>query len=174
VNTPASRNLLDDIGLHFTTAGHLAGPAVEATPILLGLLSAAVAIGIAVTGWKLARHWRRRDNQRADLTEVAQLLRRIQVQIQLLADQDTVATATDCQELRALKYELAGADTSFAPDAAGAITEVIKRLDALLDEAPASTGTGTVVQARAQGRAVQAVLAAITAAQAVISRLRRQ
>ncbi|WP_331736810.1 hypothetical protein OG426_55420 (plasmid) [Streptomyces canus] len=51
----------------------------------------------------------------------------IHVQVQLLADQDTVATATDCQELR---VELVGADTSFAPDAAGAITEVVNRLDA--------------------------------------------
>ncbi|GGJ69993.1 hypothetical protein [Streptomyces brasiliensis] len=138
------------------------------------MLSAAVAIGIAVTGWKLARRWRRIDNHRADLTELAQLLRSIQVQIQLLADADTVATIADCQALRILKYELTGADVSFAPAAAGAVTDVIRRLDDLLGEASTTTGAATLTRARAQGRAVQAALAAITAAQAVISRLRRQ
>jgi hypothetical protein len=88
-----------------TTGGHhcLADPAGETTPILLGLLSAAVAIGIAVTGWKLARRWRRIDNHRDDLIELAQLVRRIQVRIQMLADADTMATVADCQTLRALK-----------------------------------------------------------------------
>jgi hypothetical protein len=63
---------------------------------------------------------------------------------------------------------------SFAPEAAAAVTEVIRSLDELLGEATTHTGAATLTRARAQGRAVQAALAAITAAQAVISRLRRR
>ncbi|MFG2276840.1 hypothetical protein ACGFNY_44670 [Streptomyces chartreusis] len=176
MNTPDSRNLLDSIGSRLIAGGdqHLAGPAVEMTPILLGLLSAAVAIGIAVTGWKLARRWRRMDNHRDDLTELAQLLRRIQVQIQLLADTDTVITIADSQVLRTMKYELSGMDASFVPEVAGAVTEAIRRLNELLDEAAPHTGAATLTRARAQGRATQAALVAVTAAQSVISRLRRR
>ncbi|MFJ2007968.1 hypothetical protein [Streptomyces chartreusis] len=176
MNTPDSRNLLDSIGSRLTAGGdqYLAGPAVEMTPILLGLLSAAVAIGIAVTGWKLARRWRRMDNHRDDLTELAQLLRRIQVQILLLADADTMMTTADSHILRTLKYELAGVDVSFAQDAAGVVTEVIRRLDDLLGQASPRPGATNLTRARAQGRAVQGALVAITTAQAVISRLRRR
>ncbi|WP_331748709.1 hypothetical protein [Streptomyces chartreusis] len=176
MNTPHSRHPLDSIGAHLSTGGHhyLVGPAVEMTPILLGLLSATVAIGIAITGWKLARRWRRIDNHRDDLTELAQLLRRIQVQIQLLADADTMPTVADSQILRTLKYELDGVDVSFAPEAADVVADVILRLDELLGEVSPHTGAVTLTRARAQGRAVQAALVAITAAQAVISRLRRR
>ncbi|MFI7406005.1 hypothetical protein ACIBW9_37000 [Streptomyces sp. NPDC049541] len=175
MNLADSRYPLVGIGSRVTTGGHyrIASSGVETTPILLGLLSAAVAIGLAVTGWKLARRWRRIDNHRDDLTELAKLLRRIQVQIQLLGDADTMATIADCQTLRALKYELAGADVSFAPDAAAAVTEVVHRIDELLGEATTHAGAATMTRARAQGRAVQAALDAIAAAQAVISRLRR-
>ncbi|MFD5848142.1 hypothetical protein [Streptomyces chartreusis] len=176
MNTPDNRYPLVSVGSHLTTSDHhyLAGPAVEMTPILLGLLSATVAIGIAITGWKLARRWRRIDNHRDDLTELAQLLRRIQVQIQLLAYADIMATVADSQILRTLKYELEGVEVSFDPEAVGVVTDVILRLDELLVEVSPHTGTATLTRARAQGRAVQAALVAITAAQAVISRLRRR
>ncbi|MFI6658134.1 hypothetical protein ACIBL8_21725 [Streptomyces sp. NPDC050523] len=177
MNSPCIIQLLNEIGPSVRTAGghYTAAQGSRATPILVAILSAVVAIGIAVTGWKLARHWRRRDNQRADLTDLAQVLRRIHVQIQLLADQDTVAIVTDCQTLRTLKYELVGSDATFAPEVTTAVADVVARLDVLLAAAlPVTTGVGTatLAQARTQGRAVQEALAATVHAQAVISRLR--
>ncbi|MFG2276846.1 hypothetical protein ACGFNY_44700 [Streptomyces chartreusis] len=87
------------------------------------------------------RRWRRIDNHRNDLTELGQLLRRIQVLLQLLADADTMTTVADSQALRALKYELQGSDVPFAPEAAVAVTEVIRRLDGLLGEATTYAAT---------------------------------
>lgn len=178
MNSPRGIHLLHQINSSSAgTAGHrsVAVQGGSATPVLLAILSATVAIGLTVIGWKLARHWRRRDNQRADLTDLAQVLRRIHVQIQLLADQDTLATVTDCQALRTLKYELAGTGTAFAREVTTAVTDVVARLDVLLAAAcPITSGAGTanLAQARTQGRAVQDALVATAAAQAVINRLR--
>ncbi|MDX3569304.1 hypothetical protein [Streptomyces sp. ID05-47C] len=168
----------NETGSSLKSIGHqhyLAVQSDTATSILLGLLSAAVAISLAITSWRLARHWRRRDNQRADLTDLAQALRRIHVQIQLLADQDAVATVTDCQVLRPLKYELDCAGGAFEQEVAAAIADVVARLDVLLAVAlPTNTSvsTATLSQARAQGRAVQDTLAATAQAQKVVGRLR--
>lgn len=178
MHSPHGFQLLDETAPSAVLTGHhLAAQGGGATPVLLGLLSALVTIGIAVTGWKLAHHWRRVDNHRADLTELAKTLRRIRVHVQLLADQDALLTEADCPRLRTLMYELAGADAASTPtsETTQVVTEVVTELHALLNTAvPTATGAGsaTVTQARAQGRAVQVALAAITRAQGFIHRLR--
>ncbi|MEU6380066.1 hypothetical protein [Streptomyces sp. NPDC046909] len=144
--------------------------------MFVGLLSAAVAITLTVVGWELTRRLRRRDQERADLTEVDRLLRRLGVRIRLLDDQDDVLTAAseDCRTLRSLKYELSGVDLPALPEVGTVLGAVVDRLDAFLGTALPShpAGTGTLTQARQQGRAAQEVLSAVDDAQDVVGRLR--
>lgn len=145
-----------------------------AAPVLLGLLSALVAVAIAITGWKLAHYYRRRDRERADLTDVAQLLHRIHVQIQVLTDQEDVVTVLDLMPLKALKAELECISTQPLPDLDSTTANFTSHLGVYIATAiPAGTaGLGTLKQAQQQGRATQDVLAAIREAQAVVQRLR--
>ncbi|WP_406482500.1 hypothetical protein [Streptomyces sp. NBC_01615] len=165
-------------GVSLTAASHThlaAGPDATTT-LLLGVLSALVGIGIAVTGWTLIRIHRRHDHDRADLTEASQLLRRLYVQIQTLADEDGVATGADFVTLRAVKYELRCVTTPTDPDLNTALVNVTSCLEAFFSTAlpAAATGPGTLQQARQQGRAAQEVLTAVQEAQAAVQRLRRR
>lgn len=160
----------------FAAAGHmyLAVGTTGATPVLLGVLSALVAIALAVTGWKLARHYRRRDLERADLTELAQLLHRIHVQVQILTQQEGVVTAPDLLTLRTLKVELECVTTPSLPDLSTALANITSRLDAYVGTAvpTGAAGPDTLKQAQRQGRATQDLLTAIRQVQAAVQRLR--
>jgi hypothetical protein len=152
---------------------YLASSGPDATTVLLGALSALVSIGIAVTGWTLLRRYRRRDHEHADLTELSQLLRRLYVQTQTLADQDGAATTADLATLRTMQYELGCAPTPSDPDLNTMLANVTSRLEALFTTAiPTAAGPGTLKQARQQGGATREVLTAVKEAQALVDRLR--
>jgi hypothetical protein len=142
----------------------------------LGLLGALVAIAIAITGWKLAHYYRRRDRERTDLTDVAQLLHRIHVQIQVLADQEGVITVLDLLPLKELKSELECICTPSLSDLDSAKVNSTSRLAAYIATAiPEETVVPDMLKrAQQQGRATEDVLAAIREAQAVVQRLRNR
>lgn len=148
--------------------------AASAMPVLLGLLSALVAIAVAVIGWKLAHHYRRRDRERADLTDMARLLHRIHVQIQVLTDQEGVVTVLDLLPLKELKAELECMATPLQPALRATKANITTCLNTYIatglpagDAAP-----GTLKQAQRQGRATHEALAAVKEAQAAVQRFR--
>ena len=89
-------------------AGSVSAVPIHATQAAVGsgtlvpLIGVPVSVLVAVFGWWLHKKHRREDRMLADLTEIAQILRDVDLQVRRLAGLGRVVTTADFVELRRL------------------------------------------------------------------------
>ncbi|MET7714819.1 hypothetical protein [Streptomyces sp. NPDC005407] len=80
-----------------------AGPAADGgASLTTPLIGGAVTIVVAVVGWLLFAWYRRRDHQRANLTETAETLEQVDLEVRRLTAAGGALTAADFADLRVL------------------------------------------------------------------------